>query len=172
MTLLTLNMTWRMAVYWKNGAAPSVTPGMRVVMVMSDCDERVEIWMQVSNSRKQGWCGLTDPGQPRRRVRICTDDDRVDFSPERVRGLVESAAVGLDRLPDGQGPHPTTTANSMQFAFRARRHVSLCISSFVSWLRRRRHLFLRTWKRWNPPRWPDPVAIISSGTWRSCGYIR
>ena len=46
MTLLTLNMTWRMAVYWKNGAAPSVTPGMRVVMVMSDCDERVEIWIE------------------------------------------------------------------------------------------------------------------------------
>ena len=50
MTLLTLNMTWRIAVPWKNGAAPRVTPGMRVVMVMSDCDERVEIWMQVSNS--------------------------------------------------------------------------------------------------------------------------
>lgn len=32
-----------MAVPWKNGAAPRVTPGIRVVIVMSDCDERVAI---------------------------------------------------------------------------------------------------------------------------------
>ncbi len=42
-TLVTLNMTCRIAVPWKNGAAPSVTPGIRVVIVISDCDERLAI---------------------------------------------------------------------------------------------------------------------------------
>ena len=43
MTFETLKRTCRMAVFWKKGAAPNVVPGIRVVIVMSDCDDRVAI---------------------------------------------------------------------------------------------------------------------------------
>lgn len=43
MAFVTLKRMWSIAVPWKNGAAPRVVPGIRVVIAMSECADRVAI---------------------------------------------------------------------------------------------------------------------------------
>ena len=115
-------MTWSMAVLWKNGAAPTVVPGIRVGMTISAFEDLVtiyggEIRLRIPRKRE-----ITYPGEPRRRRRIRADDDRVVVL---LRGPRVGGAVGLDELPDGQRPHASGAADSVQLALCARGEIAL-----------------------------------------------
>ncbi len=94
-----------MAVLWKNGAARRVTPGNRVVIVTSDCDERVAI--------------RDSPGEGFASVLMMTEF----LGVERIRGLL--ARPPAPHLLDGQRSHPTTAPHCVQLAFRPCRHIPL-----------------------------------------------
>ena len=93
---------------------------------------------------------------------------------EWVRGAVVRHAIHLHRRPHREGPHAARATDCVEFALRAGGEVALPsagVNVLVSGelTGRFRGVMAQTWKRVKPPSELDPVAVMSSGTKRSCG---
>ena len=154
-TLVTLNMTWSIAVPWKNDAALRVTPGIRVVIVMSDWEERVAIWRKYNWSatlnlrRLEGRHTRDNPGEGFASVLMIT------VSLSALKGLLARSNVAPPvltccRIRNDHRPRPPPMACSLRLD----------------------RVGMSFWKRWKLPKCPDPVAVMSSGTCRSCVTLR